>query len=86
VQGVERHGHARQVHRVQQFGVVAGLVVLGVDREVVQQVPAVLDDAEQVDPGAVRAPGAAGGLPIDGDRADPVAAKAFAASVRRLAR
>jgi hypothetical protein len=37
-----------------------GLVVLDADLEVVQQVPAVLGGAEQVDPGAVGAAGPAG--------------------------
>jgi hypothetical protein len=45
---------------------VAGLVVLDVDLKVIQQVPAVLGDAEQVDPGAVGAAGAAGGFAVHG--------------------
>jgi hypothetical protein len=45
---------------------VAGLVVLDVDLEVIQQVAAVLGDAEEMDPGAVRAAGAAGGLAVHG--------------------
>ena len=45
---------------------MAGLVVLDVDLEVVQQAPAVLGDAEKMDPGAVGAAGSAGGLAIHG--------------------
>jgi hypothetical protein len=71
VEGVERDGDGLQVHGLQQFGEVTGLVVLDVDFEVVQQVPAVLDHAQQVDPGAVGAAGSAGGLAIDHDPADP---------------
>ncbi len=41
---------------------MAGLVVLDIDLEVIQQVPAVSGDAEEVDPGAVGAAGPAGGL------------------------
>ena len=43
---------------------VAGLVVPGIGLQVVQQAPAVPGDAEQVDPGAVRAAGSAGGLAV----------------------
>ena len=42
---------------VQQFGEVAGLVVLDVDLEMVQEAPAVFGDAEKMDPGAVGAAG-----------------------------
>ena len=45
---------------------MAGLVVLDADLEMVQQVPAVLGDAEKMDSGAVSAPGAAGGLAVHG--------------------
>ena len=45
---------------------MAGLVVLDVNFEVIQEVPAVLGGAEQVDPGAVGAPGPAGGLAVHG--------------------
>ena len=45
---------------------MAGLVVLDVDLEMIQEVPAVLGDAGQVDPGAVRAAGPAAGLAIHG--------------------
>ena len=68
MEGVEGHHGAGQVHRSQQLGEVAGLVVLDADLEVVQQVPAVLGDAEQVDPGAVGAAGPAGGLAVHGHR------------------
>ena len=45
---------------------MAGLVVLDVDLEVVQEVAAVLGDAEKVDPGAIGAAGSTGRLAIDG--------------------
>ena len=66
MEGVEGHYGAGQVHRSQQLGEMAGLVVLDVDLEVVQQVPAVLGDTEQVHPGAVGAAGPAGGLAVHG--------------------
>jgi hypothetical protein len=56
------------VQRLQQLGEVAGLVVLDVDLEVIQQAPAVLGDAQEMDPGAVGPAGAAGGLAIHGHR------------------
>ena len=40
------------------------LVVLDIDLEVIQQVPAVFGGAEKMDPGAVGAAGAAGGLAV----------------------
>jgi hypothetical protein len=43
---------------------VAGLVVLDIDLEMIQQAPAVLGDAEEMDPGAVGTAGSAGGLAI----------------------
>ena len=67
VEGIEGHHGSGQVQRFQQFGEVAGLVVLDADLEVVQQVPAVLGGAEQVNPGAVGAAGAAGGLAVHRD-------------------
>jgi hypothetical protein len=45
---------------------MAGLVVLGADLEVVQQVPAMLGGAEEMDPGAAGAAGPAGGLAVHG--------------------
>ena len=66
VQGVEGHHGAGQVQGFQELGEVAGLVVLDVDLEVVQQAPAVLGDAEEVHPGAVGAAGPAGGLAVHG--------------------
>jgi hypothetical protein len=45
---------------------MAGLIVLDADLEVIQQVPAVLGDAEEMDPGAVGPAGTAGGLAIHG--------------------
>jgi hypothetical protein len=64
MQGIEGHHGAGQVQGFQQRGEVAGLVVLDVDLEVIQQVPAVLGGAEEMDPGAVGAAGAAGGLAV----------------------
>ena len=66
MESVEGHHRAGQVQRFQQLGEIAGLVVLDVDLEVVQQAPAVLGDAEQVHPGAVGAAGPAGGLAVHG--------------------
>ena len=66
VEGVEGHHGAVQVQGFQELGEVAGLVVLDIDLEVIQEVPAVLGDAEQVDPGAVGAAGPAGGLAVHG--------------------
>ena len=66
MQGVEGHHGAGQVQRSQQLGEMAGLVVLDVDLEVIQEVPAVLGDAEEMDPGAVGPAGAAGGLAVHG--------------------
>jgi hypothetical protein len=66
MQRVEGHHGAIEVHRSQELGEMAGLVVLDIDLQMVQQVPAVLGDAEQVDPGAVRAAGPAGGLAVHG--------------------
>ena len=66
MEGIGGHHGAIKVHRSQQFGDVAGLVVLDIDLEVVQQVPAVLGDAEQVNPGAVGAAGPAAGLAVHG--------------------
>ena len=45
---------------------MAGLVVLDVDLEVVQEAPAVFGDAGKVDAGAVGAAGSAGGLAVHG--------------------
>ena len=66
MEGIEGHHGTVQVQGFQQRGEMAGLVVLDVDLEVVQQVPAVLRGAEQVDPGAVGAAGPAGGLAVHG--------------------
>ena len=68
MEGIEGHHGAIQVHRSQQLGEMAGLVVLDIDLEVIQQAPAVLGDAEQVDPGAVGAAGPAAGLAVHGHR------------------
>jgi hypothetical protein len=66
MEGIEGHHGAIEVHRSQELGEMAGLVVLGIDLQVIQEVPAVLGDAEQVDPGAVRPAGPAAGLAIYG--------------------
>ena len=66
MEGIEGHHGAVQVQGFQELGEVAGLVVLDVDLEVVQEAPAVLGDAEEVDPGAVGAAGSAGGLAVHG--------------------
>ena len=64
MQGVEGHHGAVQVQGLQECSEMAGLVVLDVDLEVIQEVPAVLGGAEKMDPGAVSAAGSAGGLAI----------------------
>jgi len=47
---------------------MAGLVVLDVNFEVIQEVPAVLGGAEEMHPGAVGPAGSAGGLAVHGHR------------------
>jgi hypothetical protein len=66
MQSVESHHGTVQVQRLQQLGEVAGLVVLDVDLQVIQQAPAVLGDAQEMDPGAIGPAGPAGGLAIHG--------------------
>ena len=66
MQGIEGHHGAGQVQGLQEPGEVAGLVVLDVDLEVVQEAAAVLGDTEKVNSGAVGAAGPAGGLAIHG--------------------
>ena len=68
MESIEGHHGAIKVHRSQQLGEMAGLVVLDTNLEVVQQAPAVLGDAEQMDPGAVAAAGPAAGLAVHGHR------------------
>ena len=68
MEGVEGHHGAIEVHRSQELGEVAGLVVLDIDLDVIQQPPAMLGDAKEMDPGAVRAAGSAGGLAVHGHR------------------
>jgi hypothetical protein len=66
MQGIEGHHGAVQVHRFQERGEVAGLVVLDVHLEVIQQPAAVLGDAEEVNPGAIGTAGSAAGLAVHG--------------------
>ena len=66
VESVGGHHGTVQVHGFQEFGEIAGLVVLDIDLEVIQEVPAVFGGAEEVDPGAVGAAGTAGGLAVHG--------------------
>jgi hypothetical protein len=66
MEGIEGDHGAGQVRRPQDLGEMAGLVVLDVDFDVVQQAPAMLGDTEQVNPGAVGAAGSAGGLAVHG--------------------
>jgi hypothetical protein len=61
VQSVEGHHGTGQVQGFQELGEVAGLVMLDVDRKVIQETAAV-----EMAPGAVGATGAAGGLPVHG--------------------
>ena len=73
VEGIEGHHGAGQVHWLQQLGEVAGLVVLDADLEMVQEVAAMLGDAEQVDPGPIGAAGSPGGLAVHGHGPHPAA-------------
>ena len=66
MEGIGGHHGALQVQRFQELGEMAGLVVLDADLEMIQEVPAVLGGAEEMDPGAVAAAGSAGGLAIHG--------------------
>ena len=66
MEGVESHHGTLQVQRSQESGEMAGFVVLDVDLEVVQEVPAVLGGAEQMDPGTIGAAGSTGRLAIHG--------------------
>ena len=66
MESIEGHHGAGQVQAFQELGEMACLVVLHVHLEVIQQVTAVLGRAEQVNPGAVSAAGAAGGLAVHG--------------------
>src|SRR5450755_110804 len=68
VEGVEGDCQAGQVQAEEQVGEVAGLVVLDVHLDVIQQAAAVLDDAEQVHPCAVAAAGSSRGLAVHGHR------------------
>jgi hypothetical protein len=66
MEGIEGHHGTLQVQGAQESGEMAGLVVLDVDLEVVQETPAVLSDAEKMDPGAIGAAGSTGRLAIHG--------------------
>jgi len=77
VKGIEGHHGAGQVHRSQQLGEVAGLVVLDADLKMIQQVPAVSGGAEQVNPGAVDTAGPAAGLAVHRYSPQPAAGQRF---------
>jgi hypothetical protein len=62
--GVKGHHGTGQVQGLQELGEMAGLVVPVADLEVIQEAPDVLGDAEKMDPGAVGAAGASGGLAV----------------------
>jgi hypothetical protein len=64
MQGIEGHHGTVQVQGFQERGEVAGLVVLDVHLEVIQQPAAVLGDAEEVNPGAIGTAGSTAGLAI----------------------
>ena len=66
MQGIEGHHDAVQVKGFQEHGEVAGLVVLDVDLKVIQEVPAVFGDTEEVNPGAIGAACSAAGLAVHG--------------------
>src|SRR5712664_601291 len=67
MESIGGHHGAGQVQGAQELGEIAGLVVLDAGLEVIQQAPAVLGDAETMDPGAVGAAGPAAGLAVHGD-------------------
>jgi hypothetical protein len=64
MEGIEGHHGTVEGHGSQQRGEMAGLVVLDVHLKVIQQAPAVLGDAEEVDPGAVGAASSPAGLAV----------------------
>ena len=64
VQRIEGHHRASQVQGLQELGEMAGLVVLHIDFEVIQQAPAMLGGAQEVHPGTVTAAGPARGLAV----------------------
>jgi len=68
VEGVEGDYGTGQVQRLQEFGEVAGLVVLDVDLKVVQETAAVLSGAGKMHPGAIAAAGSPRGLAVHGHR------------------
>ena len=78
MESIEGHHGTGQIHRSQELGEVAGLVVLDVDLDVIQQVPAMLGDAEQMDPGAVAAAGPRQVLPSTATALNRSRASAFA--------
>jgi hypothetical protein len=86
MEGVEGHHGAVQVHGFQESGEMAGLVVLDVDLEVVQEPPAVFGDAEEMDPGAIGAAGSAGGLPSTATARNRSRASVLASWAARRAR
>ena len=86
MEGVEGHHGAVQVHRPQELGEMAGLVVLDIDLDMIQQPPAVLGDAEQVDPGAVGAAGSARGLTVHTTARSRLRASILARRAARRAR
>src|SRR5260370_28931045 len=77
MEGIEGHHGTVQVQGFQECGEMAGLVVLDVDLEVAQEAPAVLGDAEEVDPGAVGAAGSAGGPAVYRPPPEPVSGPRF---------
>jgi hypothetical protein len=71
VQRVEGHHHPGQVHLGQQLAQVVGLVALGVDGDLAEEVAVVAAGAEQVHPGAIGAARPAAGLAVEPDCAQP---------------
>ena len=65
---------------------MTGLVVLDVGLKVIQDMPAVLGDAEEVNPGAIGAAGPAAGLAVHGHCPQPTARRVLACSAARRAR
>jgi hypothetical protein len=67
MESIESHHGAGGVQRLQKRSEMAGLVMLDVNLEMVQETAAMPGGAGQVNLGAVGAAGSAGGLAVHGD-------------------
>ena len=66
MQGIEGDHGTGQVQGLQECGEVAGLVVLDIDLNMVQETAAVLGGTEEMNPGPVGAAGSPRGLAVHG--------------------